>query len=115
MLNWTIIFTVANFVIAIGIIIGGYMAVRSGMAHTASDIQERVREALEDENKLLQDRIKRLEVANRRLNQTVLLLISTLKKTHNIELEINDDVIILRDKNGAKAVQIHITGELTPP
>lgn len=114
MISWTVILTIVNLVIALGVIFGGYIAIRSTMAKTASDIQDRVREALESENNLLRERLKRLEADNKHLNRLMLLIISTLKKTHSIELEINDDVIILRDKNGTKAVQIHITGDLPP-
>jgi len=117
MINWAEILpilTVVNFLIAISIIAGSYIGIRSGMSKAAATIQRQLREDLEAENKLLRERIKRCEADNKRLNRTMGFIISTLKKTHSIELEVNDDMIIVRDKNGSKAVQIRITGELAP-
>ncbi len=119
--SWIEILTLLNVVIVIAIAIGGYIGIRSGMSKAATDIQKQVKEDLETENNLLRERIKRceednklLKADNRKLKRTMGFIISTLKKTHSLELEVNDDVIMVRDKNGTKSVQLHITGELTP-
>src|SRR5215469_7241392 len=97
-MSWIEILTIANFVVALCVIIGGYIGIRSGIARTASDISKQVREDLEAENTLLKDRVKRLEVDNKRLNRRMTLLISILKKAHSIEVEINDDIITVRSQ-----------------
>jgi len=119
--NWIEVLTFINIILVVAFAIGGYIGIRSGMSKAASDIQKQLREDLEAENTLLRERIKRceednkgLKADNKRLNRTMGFIISTLKKTHSLELEVQDDMITVRDKNGTKAVRIHITGELTP-
>ena len=112
MTTWTSILTIANLVVAIGIIIGGYIAIRSSMGRASSEIQERIRQALHDENELLQARVKRLETENKRLNKLVLLVVNVLKKTHGITLEINEDMITLRDASGLHISHLYTTDDL---
>lgn len=99
--------TIANFLILLLGIIGGVLALRSAKSQTESTIQERVREALTTENALLQARIQRLERDNKRLNRLLTLIVTALKKTLNIELEVEDDAIILHDpKDHRRTIRI---------
>ncbi len=91
---------IANFVFLLLTVIGGYMVVRSTVAKSEGVIQQRVREALTAENDLLQSRVKRLEAENKRLNNLMALIIAALKNINGITLEINEDMITLRDASG---------------
>lgn len=106
MTTLTGILTIVNLVIAIGIVIGGYIAIRSGMSRAGQEIQDRVRQALHDENELLQSRLKRLEADNKRLSSQLRLVIDMLKKIHSIDMDINDDMVILRDHKGTHVSRV---------
>ena len=112
MTTWTGILTIANLVIAISIVIGGYIAIRSTMARAGQDIQDRVRQALHDENELLQSRLKRLELENKRLGRQLQLVIDMLKKIRGIELDVTDDMVTLRDASGVHVSRLHTTDGL---
>lgn len=74
----------------------GYISLRSGVAKSEREISGRIRDALSEENNLLQSRIQRVELENKHLNRVMQLIIETLKKTNDIELEINGDIVTLR-------------------
>lgn len=103
-------FAFANLVLAVGIIVGGYIGVRSAIAKSEVAVQARVREALHDENELLQSRVTRLEKENRRLSRIVQLIAATLKRTHGIELEVDEEVVHLRTSSGTHTVHIDDAG-----
>lgn len=81
-------------------VFAGYISLRSGVAKSEREIGERIRNALHDENNLLQTRVQRVEEENKHLHRVMQLIIETLKKTNGIELEINGDIITLRKSNG---------------
>lgn len=92
--------TIINLLVLIGGSIAGFFTVRSAISKANSDTQERVRNALHDENELLQARVQRVEKENRRLDRLMQLLVVMLKKTYDIDLEIDEDVLIFRSKSG---------------
>ena len=100
MTTFTSVLTIVNLVIVIGLMLGGYIAIRSGVARSGQEIQERIKQAFKDENELLQSRVKRLEAENKRLNSLMQLVVAALKKTHGINLEISEDMILYRDASG---------------
>lgn len=89
--------TIINLFIVIAGPLGGIFIFRSSLAKAKDDVQERVREGLEAENKLQQNQIDRLEKSLRRMERILQLIATTLKRTHNIELTIDEDIVILRD------------------
>lgn len=89
--------TIINLFIMIAAPLGGIFIFRSSLAKAKDDVQERVREALESENKLLQSQIDRQDRTLRRMEKILQLIAATLKRTHNIELTIDEDIVILRD------------------
>lgn len=93
----TSIIAILNLFLLLGAPIGIYIAIKTSAASTASTIQERVRQALNDENKLLQERLERVEKDNIRLNKLFLLVIQIFKKVYGADLEISGDMVILRD------------------
>lgn len=92
------------FLVAGGI--GGTLVFRSSLRKAENDVQERVLQAMSTENELLQSRVNRLEKENRRLNRVLKLLASTLKKTHGIELEIDDETIYVRGQTGTHIARL---------
>lgn len=107
--GWLAIF---NLIILLGGGIVGYFTVRSAITKANQDTQDRVREALSAENELLAKKVERVERENRRLDKLMQLIVVTLRKTQNIELEIDDDLIILRAKGVTHTSRI--TGDLVP-
>jgi hypothetical protein len=97
MVNWAQILTIANFILLICGVLGGYIALRSAVANAEVGVQTRVREALSAENELLRNQIKRVEGEYKQLKSLMNLLIDTLKKQRNLDIEIEDDSITIRD------------------
>ena|SRR5215469_16872295 len=87
------------FVIVFGSL-GSIFAFRSGKANAERAAQQSIREMIREENELLQARVKRLETSNQRMNKMLQLIVSTLKKTHGIELKIDEDILSVRDASG---------------
>lgn len=108
-MNIAQLLVIANFVILVGGAIGGYIVIRSTMANAERIVEDRVRQALVTENVLLTSRVARLEKDNQRLDRLMAMMIDVLKKTRNIDLEVNDDMVIIRDDG---KMQIR---RITPP
>lgn len=106
MIDWSQILTIANLIILVTTIIGGYFALKTTIARAENDVQSRIRQALHDENELLQSQVERQERDMRRLRAIFDLLITTLKKTHGIDIEIDGDVITFRSNNGVQVSKI---------
>ena len=100
------VLAIANFVILLLTIIGGYVVIRSSIAKAESDVQERVREGLKAENELLMNRVARLEGDNKKLERQMQSIVTMLKKIYGISLEVDGDVVSFRDKNGRHTTQI---------
>lgn len=105
MTNWTNFITIAQFILLVAGIIGGYIVIRSTIAKSESEVQDRVREALSTENELLQSRLDRVEKDNRRLENLIQTIIMLLRKTH-IDLEIDGNVVTIRSPSGTRTAQI---------
>lgn len=100
MIDWSGILTLANLIILVGGGIGGFLSLRSSLAKSKDEIKERVLNDLSKENEILRNRVQRLEAENKRQAKLIQLLVTTLKKTHGIELDIEEDVVTLRSPNG---------------
>lgn len=92
--------TIVNFMIVLGGSVASILVLRGTWAQTEKTIQDRVRQALADENELLQSRVERLEKDNSQLHRLIDLIIMTLKKTNKIDIEIDKDMVIVRDQSG---------------
>lgn len=104
------VLAIVNLVLVVGGVVGGYIVMRSAIARTESDVQTRVREALHDENELLQARVMRVERENKRLQDLIQLLIEMLKKTQQIDLDIDGEIITLRSPSGTHISRIPQSG-----
>lgn len=106
MIDLASILVVANLIVIVGGVIGGWFVLRSSIAKAESEVQARVREALRDENELLRARVARIEHENKRLDSLIQLLILMLKKTHQIDIDINGEIITMRSSNGVHTSRI---------
>ena len=103
----TIAIAIAEFFFLVVATLGGYMVLRSSIAKTNVEMQNHVRNALKDENELLQGRIERLEkdvleakAESMRVSDLMSLLIETLEK-RGIIVEIDGDMVIVKDTSGS--------------
>lgn len=100
MIDLTGTLVIINLAIVVGGIIATRIVLRSSLAKSESEIKERIVADLGKENELLRSRVQRLEAENRRMSKLMQLIITTLKKLHGIDMDIEDDVITLRSANG---------------
>lgn len=108
MIDWAGILTLANLIILVGGGIGGFITLRSSLAKTKDEIKERVLNDLGKENEVLRNRVQRLEAENRRQAKLMKLIVTSLKKMHDIDLDIDEDVITLRSGNNVSRVSTDI-------
>lgn len=101
-MTWTEALAIGQFVVLIATIFGGYFGLRSVLAKSSVEVQERIRQALHDENELLQSQVTRLEKELTHIKALMRLLIETLKKHKGIEVEATNDTITIR--NGGQTV-----------
>ena len=99
----TSIIAIAEFLIVLAAIIGGYLSVRGVVSKSSEEVQSRVRDALKDENELLQSRITRVEAENRRLSD-MLQLLTTIFEKRGVTIIIDDSMIQVKDKDGSTVV-----------
>lgn len=99
-LTVTEILSLLSFLIVVIGLIGGYFSLTTVLAKSKTEIGDRIRDDLSEENNLLRSRVQRVEEENKRLHRVMGLVIQTLKKTQRIDLEIDGDVVTLRYPNG---------------
>ena len=100
MIDLTGTLVIINLAIVVGGIIATRIVLRSSLAKSENEIKERIVADLGKENELLRSRVQRLEAENRRMSKLMQLILTTLKKLHGIDMDIEDDVITLRSANG---------------
>ncbi len=91
--------TIGNILIGLMILAGGYIALRSGRQQQAGAIQGQVIDALKAELEALQRRLEALEHENTRLNQTLSLIKTALRK-RGLTISIDGDLVTIRDEHG---------------
>ncbi len=97
--NSSILLNFLYLMLMIGTVIGGIIAFRVGISRTASEIQERVINALKDEIDTLKDKVSDLEKENTRLNQTMSLIRKALHK-RGLTITIDGDLVSISDAQG---------------
>lgn len=100
MINWTGILAILSFALALASPFGIALALRGSKVQEDQKRDERVRGMYQEENNLLLARVKRLEIENKNLNNAIVLVIDILKKNKNIDLQIDEHTVTLRDGNG---------------
>ncbi len=98
--NPSSILVILNLVVLVGGIIGGYLVLRTSLAHGSQEIQERVRVALKDENEGLQRRLDALEDDYAMCKRQLELVVEIMRR-QGIILEINGEMVKVRDAQGA--------------
>jgi hypothetical protein len=99
-INLSGLLVVANLLVLILGIVGGYIVLRSSLARGAQEMQAHVRTALKDENEMLQTRLDRLEEDNAMLKRQLDLVVEILKR-QGIILEINGEMVQVKDAKGS--------------
>lgn len=116
--EWYSLASIGNIVIGILLLVGGYMAIRSGKHQKAGEIQDQTTNAqdkaitaLKAELETLQGRFDTLERENTRLHQTLNLIKSALLK-QGYKVTIDGDMVEITSKNGSSYSHIQ---ETMPP
>lgn len=91
--------SIGNILIGLMILVGGYIAIRSGKHARAGEIQGQVIDALKAEIETLQYRMDRLEKENARLTQIMSLIKSALGK-RGLVVTIEGDLVTIDDGRG---------------
>lgn len=97
--------SIINAFLTIAGLIGGYWAFKSGINHTASEIQEHVINAMEQEISVLRDRLEDLEDENKRLEQVIYTLCEALKK-RGLIVTIEGSIVTVSDGHETQSVRI---------
>lgn len=96
---------ILNTALMLCVIIGGYMAIRSGKHQQAGTIQAQVIDALKAELETLQRRMDSLEKENTRLTQTLNLIRSALRK-RGLNVTIDGDLVTISDNGSSQSGRI---------
>jgi hypothetical protein len=101
---------VLSIVVSLCLVIGGFFAFRTGYNKTASEIQEKVIEALKAQNEAQEVQIKTCEKEISRLKRVVATIQYALKR-RGLRIEIDGDTITLIDdqSRNTRTVQISLT------
>ena len=91
---------ILNTLLMLCMIVGGYIAIKSGKHQQAGTIQSQAIEALQAELESLQRRIEVLEKENTRLKQTIDLIRSALSQ-RGVIISINGDLVTISDNRGS--------------
>lgn len=102
---------ILSLIISVAALIGGFVAYRSGYSKQASEIQQRVINALQAQNEAQEAQIETCEKELSRLKKVVTTIQYALKR-RGLRIEINNDAITLIDEAVPRQehmVQIQIT------
>lgn len=102
-----------NTALMVCLIIGGYMAIRSGKHTKSGELQEQAINALKAELEAVQRRIDVVERENTRLHMTINLIKSALVK-RGMRVTIDGDMVEITDAHGQSSSYSHIQ-EVQPP
>lgn len=110
--EWYSLTGIGNMIIGLLLLVGGYMALRSGKHQKVGEIQGQVIDALKAELEAVQRRIDIVERENTRLHQTINLIKSALAK-RGYRVTIDGDMVEISNQNGSS--YSHIQEEQPPP
>lgn len=98
-------FSIMSLILTIAGLLGGYVAFRHGITHTANEVQERVINALQSEIEMLRGRIDDLEHENSRLDQVIVTICEALKK-RGLAVSIDGNMVTVSDGHELQNVRI---------
>jgi hypothetical protein len=105
-MNITELLVIANLVLIVGGVIGGYIVIKSAIANSERLIGERVRAALVAENDLLQSKVDRMSGELKEAKTMMQFLLDTLKRERGLEIRVEDDRITLRESGQTTIVHL---------
>lgn len=88
-----------NTFLMLCLIVGGYIAIKSGKQQQSGTLQSQAIEALQAELESLQRRIEVLEKENTRLTQIMSVIRVALKK-RGLVVSIENDIVMISDSTG---------------
>ncbi len=97
--------SIASMLLTIGSLVGGFIAYKSAVNRTVSEIQEHVINALQQEISVLNDKIAALERENNRLDQIILTMCEALKKRGMI-ISIDGNLVTISDGRNTHSARI---------
>jgi hypothetical protein len=97
--------SIINAILTIAGLVGGYWAFKAGINQSASEIQEHVINAMEQEISVLRDRLEDLETENKRLEQVIYTLCEALKK-RGLVVTIEGSMVTVSDGHETQSVRI---------
>lgn len=98
---------ILNTIMIILVLVGGYIALRSGKNQKTGEIQGQVIEALKAELESLQRRLETLEKENTRLTQIMNIIRAALRK-RGLVVSIESDIVIISDHTGSSSTSTTI-------
>lgn len=105
---------VLNVVLAIGLIVGGFFALRKGYSKEAGEAQERLIGALEKEVATVRREVEDLK-RERSTQDNVIKTIRYLLKEYGLKVTITGDVVTINDGSGnRKTTRIHPPAPVKP-
>lgn len=107
-MNTINILTIINLVVALGTIVGGYVAFRLSANRQAAEIQERVIKALEVQLEAMRIKIEQLERENERLSQVITTIKAAMRKRGFI-ISVDGEIVYVQ--NGGSLQAQHIPGQ----
>lgn len=105
--DWYNLTSIGNILISLLLLIGGYIAIRSGKQRQAGEIQSQVIDALKAELEALQRRMDTLERENIRLTH-IMGLIKTALRKRGLTISIDGDLVTIDDRRGPGGQYSHI-------
>jgi len=99
---------VISIVISLGVLVGGYMALRTGYSQQAGEIQDRVIAALKSENEGLERRLETVSEEIAALKRAMVSVRYALRR-RGLILEIDADYITLVDEQSKRTYTLPIS------
>ncbi len=99
---------VISIVISLGVLVGGYIAIRTGYSQQAEEIQDRVILALKNENEGLERRLEGVQEEIATLKRVMTSVRYALKR-RGLILEVNTDYITLIDEQAKRTYTLPIS------
>jgi len=97
-----IVVSIVNLALIIAGGAGVYFILRSSLLRTSTEVQDRIRDGLKEENELLKQRLTRVEEDNRKLNRTVDTIIAFFSQ-RNIFITVTETSVQFKE-NGTTSV-----------
>jgi F0F1-type ATP synthase membrane subunit a len=103
------VISIISIMLTICTILGGIWAFHNGAARTATEVQERVINALETELTAMREKMESITKENMRLSHTIATICAALK-SRGIVISIDGDMVSIKDDKGSTTTRIQEDG-----